>query len=422
MIEEIGPYTYASLGETLASTVHWNANNGTVQFGYKTIYRFEPTLSIYNGRQLREEDDIVHLNLALMGLLKKVNPHGVLECGGLDFAIGLCKGTLFQTHNVSNFLWGYNDTMLHCLIQMLKLDASPFIQQFGNDSSATWKAPSEMYTGKGGHLPGESDMESIFQYTMWEGMRYLPYWNSTYANMINGTDATGFKPGVGNSDRLYLFVDSIFRSGFLLYHEDVDLHGVTLKRFQIPDEMFQTGAENPDNVAFYMTEHGFLPTPSTPVQISKARFMGCDMKRINVSINGANPPVVISDFHETMIDVEPMTGQVFHGQKRLQLNLFMEASPKCISLLEKVQSTWIPLVYADLHGVASESTCDKFKNAIYLPLAIGKYGGFGCFGVSFILIIVIMYRRYKAHVAENLSFHTQSDLDESLKSWRPVKN
>jgi hypothetical protein len=319
---------------------------------------------------------------------------------------------MFPTHNVSEWIWGYNDTMLEGQA-FQTLGVSPLTQLFSPDDPDYYSQPSEAYTGKGGNKPGMSAEDSILQMTMWSGKRTLPYWSSPYANMINGTDGTQFKPDIQNSDKLYVYVDSIFRSGELNYQQDVTLNGVTLKRFVIAEEMLEPASQNPDNAAFGMTQRGFLPLPPSmqlPITISKAHFMDCDLSQVNVSIDGHNPPLVDPDLHYIHIDREPLSGAVFCANTRLQLNAFMQpiiyqnmfGSNITINITQNLPTTWFPVTYAYEYGIATEKVCDDFISQVYTPLRIGYYGGIISFVLSALFIVGggVMFRRQRMNESE----------------------
>jgi hypothetical protein len=412
-LEEIGPYTYWEKKEMLEDTINWRPN-GTVQYTYRETYEFQPSMSTYKGRALSESDMFLNVNMALQGVITIAQGQGAL----LEFfllqglngnLVNFPMETAFVTHNVSEWIWGYNDPLLAKDYPT----NSPLVQLF---TPVTEYGPNEMYTGKGGNKPGMSATDSIYQYTMWNGYRSLPsFWGTPYANMINGTDGTQFKPNLQNSDMLYVFVDSIGRSGMLSYSQDVDLNGVTLKQFVIAQEMLQSQYENPNNAAFFMTTHGFLPTPAPlqlPVTISKARFMDCNKSQVNINVNGFNPPQVDPAVHDILIGIEPMTGAVFSAQKRLQLNVFLQpivfmnplnlTQKYNLTGFENLPTTWYPLMYASEYGIATQSVCDDFISAVYTPLRIGKYGGIASFVTCFLLIVAtgLFYRRVRKQESE----------------------
>eukprot|EP00118_Oscarella_pearsei_P013738 m.113112 g.113112 ORF g.113112 m.113112 type:complete len:61 (+) comp37448_c0_seq3:776-958(+) len=51
---------------------------------------------------------------------------------------------------------------------------------------------------------------------MWQGKTKLDLWNSTYANMLNGTEGFFFRPGLKVGDNVSVFIDDLFRSAVLI--------------------------------------------------------------------------------------------------------------------------------------------------------------------------------------------------------------
>ena len=403
--ERIGPYMYLEHRIKPKDSIGWFVN-GSVQYGYRTTYEFVPSLSIYKGRQLSEDDNITHVNIAVFGVAQQAqgagtNAPAVWEA--MSFFMDLEKTPIFLTHSAKNLTWGYTDPLLSTL-KILQPTLSPLVQLFNPDDPTSYQMPSECYTGGGpGHLPNRSIEDSVQSMTMWIGMRSLPYYFDDqgnldlYANMINGTDATQFHPNVKNTDTLYAFVDSIYRSGYMTYLEDVVLHGVTLKRFVLAEEMLQPYTQNPDNKPFQIKNRAIMPLPNLPIFITKAMFLDADMSVINVTIDNHNPPSQERERDDVFIDVEPMSGAVFSAQKRLQLNVYLtplrwknaSGVDQVISVTANLPTTYFPIVHVNEYGIASEKVCNDFISSVYTPLRVGKYGGVGSFVVAALLVVAM---------------------------------
>ena len=378
--DRVGPYTYLENGHKPKGHIAWYVN-GTVQYTSKLTYTFQPDMSVYNGRQLTESDMVTHVNIAVLGVAQQADelgPAGFLIYDFLASTIVNQSTSMFVTHNASELLFGYNDPLLAKV-----RPSNPQVQLFSpGGAEETHTKPSEIYTGEKAMHPGEKAIDSAFQFSMWSGHRTLPYWGTPYANMINGSDGTQFKPNIQNSDLLYTFTDAIKRSGYLEYNSDVDLHGVTLKRFMIGAKMMLSQKDNPDNAAFGMIDQGFIPQPGVPVTISGSQFRHADLTKVNVSVNGFNPPLAgpEDDIH---LDIEPMSGAVFNAQKKLQLNVWLRplvylnffGVNTTINITAKLTPTYFPIVMAYEYGAATESVCNKFISQVYTPLRVGYYGG-----------------------------------------------
>lgn len=94
------------------------------------------------------------------------------------------------------------------------------------------------------------DISRVGQFIEWNGLRELPYWDSTEANTVMGTEGFLFKPGNGK-ERIYIFVDQLFRSGYFDYSGSNEIKGISVNRFRLPAIELANAAENSANAAYY---------------------------------------------------------------------------------------------------------------------------------------------------------------------------
>lgn len=96
---------------------------------------------------------------------------------------------------------------------------------------------------------GKHSSQSTAQYIMYDGKTSITGWGTPYAQMINGTEALLFHPGVEKSDILDVYVDELFRSGYFTYYEDITEYGVDMYQFRLPQEELQKAHQD---AGFYM--------------------------------------------------------------------------------------------------------------------------------------------------------------------------
>ncbi|XP_062863349.1 platelet glycoprotein 4 [Trichomycterus rosablanca] len=331
-----GPYTYKT--RYLAKENITFHENNTVEFLLPSGAIFEPSLSVGG-----EEDTLTSLNLAVAGV------YGLIPHELANGMIQLSGSSLFQRRSVKELLWGYRDPMLKSMIGVFY----PY--------NGTYDGPYNVYTGK-------DDISKVSLVDSWNYMPTLPYWNNTYCNMINGTDASSFPPFLDKKKPLFFFTSDICRSVSAEYEDTVDLKGISVYRYMLPSQTFAAPTENPDNQC-YCTNHqitknctvaGVLDVQSCrgfPVLISLPHFLHGSADLLQ-GVNGLNPD---PEEHSTYLDVEPITGFTLRFAKRLQMNMVYGPSEK-IKILENVTDlTIFPILWLNETAALDDETAAMFK-------------------------------------------------------------
>uniref|UniRef100_A0A8C5CD83 Platelet glycoprotein 4 n=1 Tax=Gadus morhua TaxID=8049 RepID=A0A8C5CD83_GADMO len=200
---------------------------------------------------------------------------------------------------------------------------------------------------------GQDDISRVAMIERWQGESKLSFWNDTYCDTLNGTDASSFPPFVDKNKPIYFFSSDICRSVSSTFRETQDLWGIEVYRYVLPPSTFASPSINPDNKCF-CTEKlvsrncsmaGVLDVGpcrgGAPVYISLPHFLhGSDYLRQDVL--GLNPS---EENHFTYLDIEPITGFTLSFAKRLQVNM-MYGPSKVISVLKHVKEyTVFPIVW-----------------------------------------------------------------------------
>ena len=389
ILVEKGPYTYRQDLLHLAKEFAWRAD-GTLEYIERCVYVFDRSRSVGD-----ESDMLTTVNLGYVGALHQSRDDPDLN-GAVRGAINLIKAPLFMNLTVGEVLWGYENALLK-ILSIAKPDINPIISlQTRDDLNDTtllpWAVVSGAKSAEGFYQYGKDDLRQI---TMWQGRKGRGvFWNSSYANMYNGTDGTTFHPYFFDEDaEPYVFVDSLFRSMRLARCGSKKKDGVKLYCLTLRDDQLLSGEHNPDNVAFYMKNSGFLPLPPAvgqPIYISLPHF-----HRANWSDPLANKIKFVPDNHEsdrydTRLFVEPFTGQLMEAHKRLQINTFLE--PGITTTNPNTTHTYFPIAWIDQYPDIPDSTISKFKLMVYLPFFGSIVGGSVFIAVGLGLIIVAVVR------------------------------
>jgi len=178
---------------------------------------------------------------------------------------------------------------------------------------------------------GKSDVKKMGSILSWNGRKNLPWWNTTEANKIEGTDAQIFPPYINRDDKLPIFVSDMCRSANLQYSTDTYVAGFHTYRYIMSPETFDTSSE--ENKGFCLKTDEYYPSQtsnysclppgllnltacrSAPMLLSMPHFLHAPDEVVN-SIVGLNPT---SD-HEMTWDIQPTFGAAVAVNTKFQLN------------------------------------------------------------------------------------------------------
>jgi len=164
-------------------------------------------------------------------------------------------------------------------------------------------------------------------------------------------------------DPIIVWVDEGQRSVEFLYSEDITFKNIKLWRYLMTENVLKntTTSSDPDMAKhYYMINHpsgvtSRQRTDSIDLFLSKPHYLDGDVNfhKSQMDIN-INPTVAA---HQTYLDVEPLSGRVFAGRKRLQLG----------SYLSKVRTTSFAFggIYGPIvsqypgNNATVESTCNS---------------------------------------------------------------
>ncbi|XP_036375590.1 platelet glycoprotein 4 [Megalops cyprinoides] len=340
VLTEKGPYTYRTRYLPKENiTAH---SNHTIAFILPAGAIFEPSLSVGP-----EEDNVTSLNLAVAGAYSLVPKelHGVL-----NLLIQANKASLFQYRTVKEILWGYQDPILSDIVGVF----APY--------NGTYDGYYNVFTGK-------DDISKVSIVDRWKGERQLNFWNDTYCDMINGTDASSFPPFLDKKKQLYFFSSDICRSVSAEFDSSQDLKGIEVYRFMLPALTLAAPSTNPDNLCYCKdtlvtrncTMAGVLDVSScrdgAPIYISLPHFLH-GSAFLREAVIGLNPS---EDQHSTFLDVEPITGFTMRFAKRLQVNM-MYGPSNTITVLKQIKDyTIFPVLWLNETAALDDETADMFK-------------------------------------------------------------
>lgn len=374
ILEEIGPYVYRQNKRKIIK--EWNETLGTITYQEVPTFHFEPSMSLDEGM----DKLIYHVNAPDVGAADYIQNIDIpfVDVTTLLPLLGINFGPLVVGHTARELLFdGYRADQLERLVenfgQLLNIpdDLMPdytFAVFYGRNNTPT----QDIVINSG--VRGMSNFAEIVSFNN-SGM--LPYWveNSTCAT-INGTDGNQFAPHLDKTKPIYAFSPDVCRSLKLVYSELSRVMDIDTYRYVVPPEIFQA---TEDNMCFCMRDlkecnrSGVLPISTcqkgNPVVLSLPHFYMADQDFRDLFV-GLNPD---EEKHSSYVDVEPMTGLVLKGFKRLQANI--EVTPhQNLRFLRHQKQMIFPILWLSEEGMVSDAKAAEIRDRLLFPVQFGHIG------------------------------------------------
>ena len=229
---------------------------------------------------------------------------------------------LYMCVEATPLVWNFTTPLV------VALHTNPMLIANGMNYPRTWVSiqqnnsindtyPSIIHTGVG-------DIGQIGEYVQWDGLTNLGIWPGDSANDINGTEGLIFHPFLEKGDGLEVFVGDAVRSFPLYYNCTVDHLGLTAYRYKVPLSIFESAFTNPENARWGswcpdgLLYVGVTQYPPSPVFGSNPLFLYGD-PILREKVEGLMTPD--PNIHETIIDVEHITGTNIGAKQQMQINV-----------------------------------------------------------------------------------------------------
>ncbi|KAK6494671.1 lysosome membrane protein 2-like [Huso huso] len=379
-VEEKGPYTYREFRPK--ENVRFSDNDTKVSATMPKTYVFVPEMSV--GR--REDDPIRTVNVPAITMIEKFKTHPLISNLISSYMKSQNIG-LFVTRTVHELLWGYKDPLL-AVVHKVRPDIDEYFGLFYKMNTTD--------DGEYVVLTGEQDYKDFARIVEWRGESSLDWWTSETCNMINGTDAASFHPLITKNETIYIFSSDLCRSLYATFEKEVHVKGIPAYRFVPPKEVFANITVNPANAGFCVPAGNCLGSgllnvsvckQGAPIIMSSPHFYQADQKYID-DVAGMNPN---KEDHQTIMDINPLTGILVRGAKRVQVNAFLEKI-EAFSQTGNVSTLVFPVMYLNESVEIDAESADKVKSVVYqanvvinIPFIIMAFGIL--LGVIFIVFL-----------------------------------
>ncbi|XP_034565846.1 lysosome membrane protein 2c [Notolabrus celidotus] len=392
-VVEIGPYTYREYRPM--DQVNFNSNGTKVGAVNPKTYIFERDMS-----RGPESDLIRTVNIPAVSVMDKFKDDSIV--GNLIASYMRSTETgLFTTRTVRELLWGYEDNLLKAL-RNFEPDLDDVFGLFYK-TNATNDGDYMFFTGQGNY-------KDFARVDTWKGDSMLNWWTSDECNMINGTNGASFHPVITKDEMLYTFSSDLCRSIYAVYEEDVSVKGIPGFRFSPPSEVFANYTVNPANAGFCVPAGNCMASgvlnvsvckQGAPIIMSAPHFYQGDEKFVE-DVFGMKPR---KELHETIIDINPLTGVIIQAAKRLQINVYVQKF-STFSQTGNVRTVVFPVLYLNESVVIDDTSALQLKSVIIEQNVVDSIP-FMLIGVGIIMGVAFMFLMCRQKIPESTEAERQ---------------
>ncbi|CAF3376522.1 unnamed protein product [Rotaria sp. Silwood1] len=412
-LKQRGPFVYREQRNKTDIRIY---ENETISYREQRSYTFDPSRSAES-----ETVNITTINLVYMTLVNYLQMEDVSRSFRIIVG-GLLSGQEkpIMKLSVKEYIWGYQDPLLHVL-------KSEFPDIITDDEVSVYNAAIRetglntflINNGVGFDTDHTERINNLGKIERFNFERSLSFWSNEYANMINGTDGTIWHPYTKDTERIYAFISDICRSVYLNFSEShTNKFNIKNYRYTMPNSVFANSTENEGfclNSTIHNKTHELECLPSGLFSLKTCIRFGESLPHIPLPIIGSNPHFLAADSsvqngvsgltpddikHRSFMDIEPLTGIVMSGSRRLQINLNV-INDSAIQAICRLNPVIYPMIWVDEHAEIDKPNADKFYRKVTRPITALHVMKYIILGIGIVLflyaIALIAYRRHKAN-------------------------
>ncbi|KAB0799891.1 hypothetical protein PPYR_07771 [Photinus pyralis] len=396
-MHECGPYVFSE--HHVRVNVTWNENS-TVTFRQVKTWQFVQSMS--NGSL---NDSITNINPITIVIGEKVKNLPTLVKEAINFLLVDMHENLYFTRTVDDLIFkGVEDPILDKLDKFhVKIPFKKFGWFYARNNSASYDGTFTMYTGK-------SDMDSLGELSLWNGMPNTTAYKGKCGD-VNGTTGELWPP-VSNREHVEIFASDICGQLSFEHNGTESVLNVEGKKFIGTDFTFDNGTKYPaqscyrgDEVIASGARSISVCRFGSPAYMSYPHFYLADPSYLQ-KVTGLKPN---KTEHESHLTIEPVTGITLAAKVQLQLNLRIE-SIKGMSIFDNVPPMYMPMIWFSQVAELPQKYCSMTTLLVGLG-SVGHYVGWTVFAFGLLMSIVgfiLIYRNRtedeeEDHLIENES-------------------
>ncbi|CAG9791751.1 unnamed protein product [Diatraea saccharalis] len=381
ILAEVGPYVYKEYRER---TVLGYGDNDTIRYSLKKNFIFDDTES----GALTEDDELTVINFSYMAAILSVQEMMPSLTGMINQALEEFFSELrdpFLRVKVRDLFFdgiyvncAGNHSALGLICGKLRTEAPPTMRPSEDGKGFYFSMFSHMNRTESGPydmVRGTEDVNELGHIVAYKGKSFMPHWGGDkYCGQLNGSDASIFPPIDENNvpKRLYIFEPEVCRSMFASFVEKTTIFNMTAYHYAISRDVLAAKSANPENKCFckknWSANHdgcllmgvlNLMPCQDAPAIASLPHFYLASEELLEYFGGGINPD---KEKHDTYIFLDPVTGVVLKGLRRLQFNIELRKI-ESVPQLANVRTGLFPLLWLEEGATLPDSVVDELKGS-----------------------------------------------------------
>ncbi|CAF3768756.1 unnamed protein product [Rotaria sp. Silwood1] len=388
--------------------------NGTISYRESRNYTFDRSKSIAD-----ETFSINTINVVYMTLINYLQTHNVPDLFRqiIGTILTIVEKPIMQ-RTIKEYLWGYEDPILSILKNRLpQLVMNDQISVFASVVNEAQYETILINNGIGYDNNHNERINNLGKIERFNFSTSLSIWSNKYANMINGTDSTLWHPDAKKDETIYTFMNDICRSVYLKYNQThKNLFDINTYQYIVSNDTFANISDNEGFCLNYTMGNQtqklkclpsglFSLTPCLhlsgsslsiplPIIASNPHFLATD-RSVQDAVDGLIPDEML---HRSYMDIEPTTGIVMNGTRRMQFNINVVNDSK-IGPLSHIHPLVYPMFWVNEHGEIDKPNADMFHKKVSVPLTVLMILKYIFLAIGILLFITVIsllvYSRYK---------------------------
>ncbi|CAG0900856.1 unnamed protein product, partial [Darwinula stevensoni] len=225
--------------------------------------------------------------------------------------------------------------------------------------------------------------EAYFNESVVEGLEPRKEWHQTFVDL--------------EPVRIHLSSTILIRSRsvYLTYEQDVELQGTPGLRFIVDPDVLEDPEINLANKCFCLSNGTCLKAGvldlsecrDIPLVMSMPHFYLGSEEYFNESVvEGLEPR---KEWHQTFVDLEPLTGTILNASKKLQVNFRLRPIEKYPSFAN-VSEMLFPIFWMNESVTLTQELSDDLYDRIVMPQEAITIGSEAAFGIGLFGILVVV--------------------------------
>nr|UVB79224.1 sensory neuron membrane protein 2 [Heortia vitessoides] len=381
-LAEIGPYVYKEYRER---TILGYGENDTIKYMLKKHFVFDPEAS--GG--LTEDDEITVINFSYMAAILTVQEMMPSLAGVVNQALEQFFSNLndaFLRVKVKDLFFdgipvscSGNHSALGLICGKLKAEAPPTMRPNEDGTGFYFSMFSHMNkteTGPYEMVRGRDDLSELGHIIAYKGKNTMKnFWASDqYCGQLNGSDASIYPPIDENNvpDKLYTFEPEVCRSMFASLMGKTMVYNMTAYHYEVTRDALASKSANPSHKCFcknnwsgshdgclLMGVLNLMPCQGAPAIASLPHFYLASEELLDYFNGGISPD---REKHNTYVYLEPVTGVVLKGLRRLQFNIELRNIPS-VPQLANVRTGLFPMLWIEEGAELPTAVIEELKES-----------------------------------------------------------